>query len=274
LASVAILSLNACGMLAQLARATESRTLSATFVPGESLRVTTANGAVSVTVEAGRTDVKVDAKLNATGSSYEEALDRLAQFAVIVDHAEGNVLDISIDYGPAGQKNSDGCSFEVRLPAVAGVSVNTRNGSINLTDTAGAADLHTSNGKITVVRHDGPVLAKTSNGSVKAEIVSGKINVKTSNGTITYIASTEAAKPFSLRSSNGSIRITIPDTIGGRINATTSNGFIKLTGTASQNVKIQGTKKNRTFTLDDQPDHEDSIASTSNGSITIQIDNH
>lgn len=272
--TAAILGLSGCGILGQLSRATESRSLAATSVPGESLRVTTDNGHVSVTVEPGRTDVQVDAKLTATGSSHQEALDRLAQLTVIVDHAEGNVLDISIDYGTAEQRNSDGCSFEIRLPAVAGVSVNTRNGSIKLTDTVGAADLHTTNGHITVVRHDGPLLAKTSNGSVIAENVSGKVDIKTSNGHVTYIASPEAAQPFSLRTTNGTIQITIPTSIGGRINATTSNGSIKLAGSASENIKIEGTTKNRTLTLSDQTDHEDSIASTSNGSIIIQIDNN
>lgn len=258
-----------CSILGSRAKANETRILTAPAVPGQSLRVNTVNGRVIIAVDKTRQDVNIEANITTTGSTTEEASDRLKTVAVIVNQAEGNVLDISVDYGPEGRKSSDACSFNITLPAVSGIFVQSSNGSIKLTDTTGAADLHTSNGSVTLTRHDGSAVIKTSNGSLKLEGITGDMDARTSNGSITYTATPNNNNLFSLHTSNGSIHITIPQSMSGTINTSTSNGRVNIS-TIPENTTVTGDKKHRTIVLGStgQPVSE---ARTSNGNITINI---
>ncbi len=263
-------ALNGCAGFGFQAEAKESRTLNATHVVGETLHVTTTNGRVDITVDPTLAEVQIEATVTAKAFTYEEALAHLAEIAVVVDHAPGNILDVSVNYGPNGRQNGDGCSFTIRIPAVTGVMVDTKNGSIKLANTAGNANLTTSNGRVTLIGHAGAATVRTSNGSVQVEQVSGKVDVQTSNGRITYISTPDATEAFALRSSNGSITVTIPITVGGSINARTSNGSVRVGGDASLK-EVSGSKKNRTLVLDDAANGQSTVT-TSNGSITINVE--
>ena len=250
-------------------KANETRNITAPATAGQSLRVNTANGKVAISIDQTRQDVSIEAAIRTGGSTLDEAQNRLAATSIITSQANGNVLDISVDYGPEGRKSSDSCSFTITLPAVSGIFVKTSNGSIQLTDTSGAADLHTSNGSVTLVRHDGPATIKTSNGKVTLDAITGQTNAKSSNGTINYSAAPDNTNPFSLQTSNGSIHITIPASAKGTIDATTSNGSININKIPEQG-SITGDKHHRIITLGSNSQTK-SKAHTSNGSITITI---
>jgi len=269
LAIVGLLGMVGCG--SHPVRAKEERRMTASFVAGESLRVTTGNGRVEIAVDPSRENVDIAADVTAAAATPAEAEARLEEIAVIADHQEDHVLHVYADFGSEGRRSNEGCAFQITLPAVAGVSVDTSNGAIFIRDTAGAADLRTSNGRIEMVNHDGPATVRTSNGRIRAEEITGQTRLRTSNGRITFVAASSMTEPFTIRTSNGSVRATLPASLGGRVRATTSNGSIDVAARAPVSG-ITGGRRDTTVILDasSESDHESTI-DTSNGSIDIEI---
>ncbi len=264
-----VIGLPACGVMQS--KAHETRTATVEHVTGMGVHVKTANGAIKVTVDAARTDVEVIANVTTTASTLEEAELRLSDVKIIIEQGTDGILTLWADYGPNGRRSGDGCSFEIALPEANGVTLKTSNGGLTLTGgSVGAARLTSSNGRIKVLDHVGALNAGTSNGGIVAEKIDGRVDLGTSNGGITFVAAAGCEEAFTLQTSNGNVRVTIPTTIGGTVNATTSNGSVSVK--SESGIKgVSGSKKSKTITLDDTPGMESRIR-TSNGTVTVTVE--
>jgi hypothetical protein len=279
---VAMLPLTSCVITGS--RMSETRTLDATYVPGELFNVNTANGSVQILVEPDRESVLVEAKVTASAPTVEEAEARLADIDVIIDHREsdrGAELFLTAEF-EGGRRSNEGCSFVITTPGSAGVLIRTSNGSVKVHGSDGEADVDTGNGTVTITDQQGPVRVDTSNGTVTVQRAAGSVDVETSNGRIVitdcqgpctgqtsngsvkFTAAAESNDAFSFRTSNGSITVYLPATMKGQIETSTSNGRVSL---ITENGSQSG--KSRTIRLSDSG--AVSHLSTSNGSIQVNV---
>lgn len=129
-----------------------------------------------------------------------------------------------------------------------------------------ALDLQTANGGITVAGVRGAVEARTTNGGLRLEDTAGAIRARTTNGGITATVSRPlgAGDSLELRTTNGSIRLGLPDGISARLEAATTNGSIST----DFPVTVQGRIGRRlSATLGDGG--PEVRATTTNGSIRL-----
>lgn len=100
--------------------------------------------------------------------------------------------------------------YEIKVPFKMDLDVRSTNGSVQIDHCQGMIKLHTTNGKITGDKISGNIVAKTTNGQIEIEIV--KI---------------DPDEDMSLKTTNGSIRIYLPDDVNADIKAKTTNGSIR-----------------------------------------------
>ena len=143
---------------------------------------------------------------------------------------DGVILDQTVFYasgggqpGDTGAIEADGprrsgdregwwVSFRIQAPKSTDVTLRSSNGSLSVTGVTGAMRLRTSNGSIRLMDVGGDVEADTSNGSVNA----------------TLSGSSWDGAGLNVTTSNGSVRLTLPDGYNARLVAGTSNGSINV----------------------------------------------
>jgi hypothetical protein len=168
------------------------------------LAVNAGNGGIRVESWSGD-EVRVLARVLTRSRSERAARDLADQ--VEVRTAPGSVSS----HGPRTRSGSSwSVSFRVLVPE------------------GTALELRTSNGGITVAGVRGAVQAQTTNGGVRLEDTAGRVRARTTNGAITTTVSRPlaASDAMELRTTNGSIRIGLPEGISARIEASTTNGRI------------------------------------------------
>jgi hypothetical protein len=173
---------------------------------------------------------------------------------------------------PSGRRGSMGASFTIRAPRQIVVErAETSNGGVEVEDIEGEIRLASSNGGIRAVRIRGDVEASTSNGPVELAECSGAAVLRTSNGRIQAVgvrapfeATTSNARiearlaeaagsgPVKLRTSNGSVRLTLDQAPRTDVVVTTSNGSILVRAPATLAARVK--------------------ASTSNGSVSTSFE--
>ena len=118
--------------------------------------------------------------------------------------------------------------YEINVPRNMDASIDTVNGSINLSDVAGEIELDTTNGKITVLRSSGSVDASTTNGAIAVELVS-----------------VAPGKAMRFETTNGRITLSVPASLAAEINAATTNGSVRsdlpLTTSRYSRTSVKGT---------------------------------
>ncbi|MDQ3170607.1 MAG: DUF4097 family beta strand repeat-containing protein [Acidobacteriota bacterium] len=174
-------------------------------MPRGSVSAETSNGSIRVTGED-RGDVFVKALVMATARSEERANEILKE--VKIDTAGGLRAD-----GPRNlNRASWWVSFRIQAPKTTDVTLRSSNGSLGVTDVNGTMRLRTSNGSIKLMDVGGDVEADTSNGSVNA----------------TLGGRSWQGAGLNVTTSNGSVRVTVPDNYNARLVAGTSNGSINV----------------------------------------------
>ena len=165
----------------------------------------TSNGSVSVTGER-RSDVLVRALVFARARSAERAREIAREITV---STSGTIKAT----GPRSY-NREGWHVNFRIQAPNGTDLNltSSNGSLSASDVRGRMRLRTSNGSIRLMDVGGDVEADTSNGSVNATLSGTKWD-----GT-----------GLSIHTSNGSVRLTVPENYNARLVAGTNNGSINV----------------------------------------------
>jgi DUF4097 and DUF4098 domain-containing protein YvlB len=246
------------------------------------LEVESSNGYV-VVESTQTTSVTVVAKLRSRGDTLEEAEERLSAIQLEMTQVGNNV---ALRYRAAEQtedvRRHSGVSFEVTVPMLADVEVDTSNGSITVRGIEGEFTLDTSNGSIDlsnlvgVVHADtsnGPIDVsgfagildlETSNGAIDIEGVEASVNARTSNGRIDF-AGVLVGDRHELRTSNGAIKAQVPLTAAMTFDASTSIGSI------STNLPLVGDTEGRSWNAALNPPATQTLElRTSNGSIRIE----
>ncbi len=180
----------------------------------------------SVEVDSWANDeVKVTVTKIADTNSKSRAEEIFEDLELIFDQDSEGVKVFAEYHGPKGwwgERRRLRLRFEVMVPKVFNLDVNTSGGSIQVTDLIGKSDLHTSGGSITVGRVDGPVNAKTSGGSIKVQEARGHVLAHTSGGSISI---GETAGSVDAKTSGGGITL---DGVTGDTDAFTSGGSLNL----------------------------------------------
>ena len=187
---------------------------------------------------------------------------------LVVDRVEtsnGALRAESIE-GQVRMKTSNG---SVKLWAVNGeVEATTSNGSIEVNELSGSATLKTSNGRVRADGVRGNFSATTSNGSMDVtieELDAGRtLELVSSNGTVTAALRKFNNNPITVRTTNSSINVKLPEGVNADVRASTSNGSISsdfdvVTRTSSKN-RLDGRMGNGGALLD---------LTTSNGTVRL-----
>lgn len=163
------------------------------------------NGGIEVSGSA-RGDMVVRARVSAWADSDQRAREIMA--AVRVDAAADKVTADA----PEGTGRREGWSVSYRI------AVPTRT----------SLRLDTTNGGISVADIDGHVEFKTVNGGVKIASVSGEVKGRTTNGgvDVDLDGATWQGEGLDVQTSNGGVRIRIPEQYSARLEAGTVNGGI------------------------------------------------
>ena len=165
------------------------------------------NGGIKVQGEA-RGDVQVEACVNATADSAEQAR-ALAQRVAVVATADR----ISAT-GPQNLNRREGWSVSYRLvvPNKTSLSLRSTNGGISLEDVDGDIEFRTVNGGVNLTRMAGNVRGRTSNGGVDVEL-----DGSTWNG-----------QGLDVETQNGGVRMSIPANYSARLETGTVNGRMNI----------------------------------------------
>jgi hypothetical protein len=165
------------------------------------------NGGIQVTGSS-RADLVVQAKVTAWAGSEQRAREILS--GVVVDAAPDRV---SAD-APRGleRRESWSVSYRVAVP------------------TQTSLELKTTNGGISIESVDGRIAFETVNGGVKLAAVSGEVHGRTSNGGVEVDLSgpTWQGQGLDVQTSNGGVRLRVPDNYSARLEAGTVNGGISV----------------------------------------------
>jgi hypothetical protein len=165
------------------------------------------NGGIQVSGSA-RGDVIVRAKVTASAASQQRAQAILS--AVRVDAMSAT---ISAD-GPQGLERRESWSVSYRLAV----------------PTLTSLDLKTVNGGIDIDNVDGRIEFTTVNGGVKLAAVSGEVRGRTSNGgvDVDLDGPTWQGQGLDVETSNGGVKLRIPEQYSARLDAGTVNGGISV----------------------------------------------
>jgi hypothetical protein len=207
-------------------------------------RETTIGGANPLDVDAGnnggikirgwdRGDVLVKARVSATAATEAEAQRLVA--GVRVETAGGSVRA----EGPAAsdREESWSVSFDVQVPRVAMLTLNTHNGGISIEGFHGSAKFHATNGGVTLNSVDGDLKGETTNGGVTVDLVGDHWNgtgldVQPRNGGIRLTLPAGYSAELETGTTNGGFNIDFPITVQGRIDrlltATLGSGGPKI----------------------------------------------
>jgi DUF4097 and DUF4098 domain-containing protein YvlB len=175
----------------------------------------TPNGGIRVS-GADRKDVLVRATVNAWAEDEAQARALAGEVTV---HTE----DMIRADGPE-QRGRTGwsVSYEILAPRVTDLSLQTRNGGVEIANVRGNLDFETTNGGLRLDSVAGNVRGRTTNGGVDVTL-GGKrwdgeaLDVRTTNGGVRMRVPEKYSARLETRTVNGRLNIDFPVTVQGRI---------------------------------------------------------
>ena len=188
------------------------------------LEVAGDNGGISVQGES-RGNVQIMARVVATADSQQRA--KAIMDAVRINPA----LDRVQAEGPRGLQNREGwsVSYRIAVPRALNLSLQTSNGGISVRDVESKIEFRTTNGGVKLIGLSGDVHGQTTNGGVDIDL----------DGT-SWIG-----EGLDVQTSNGGVRIAVPDNYSARLEAHTDNGGFHsdypaiFQGRAGRDVNLQ-----------------------------------
>ena len=163
------------------------------------------NGSIGVKGES-RRDVQVRAAVHAWGRDEAEA-ERIAS-AVHV-RSDGT---LRADGPEQGGRVGWSVSYEILVPREIDLDLETRNGSIAIAEVSGTLEFEAQNGSINLDAVAGNVRGRTTNGGVDAELT----------------GDTWQGTGLDLETTNGGVRLRIPENYSARLETATVNGGIDV----------------------------------------------
>lgn len=157
--------------------------------------------------------------------------------------------DVDAEGPRTGRDESWWVSYRLEVPRDTDMEFETSNGSISIDGVQGRMRLRTSNGAISLVGVGGDVEGRTSNGAIKLELT----------------GTTWQGSGLELGTSNGSVRIEVPEGYNAVLETGTSNGGIDV------DFPVQMTQHSRRrMTLQLGNGGPELAVTTSNGSVRIE----
>ncbi len=209
--------------------ATKDETLNHEAADLQAISVETHNGSVTL---HGKEDggIEIQAHYESRASSSSRAQDLVDSFTTDLSVASGQLL-VKANFAGTSYNNQS-VSYEIYLPKSLDVIVQTSNGAVTLNGLAAEADLTSSNGAISVFSDSGmgDVRIHTSNAKIEVAVPSGmnQLTAESSNGRIEIDGNPAEGGQWQLRTSNGGIRVTLPQALGVKLDAGTSNSSIDV----------------------------------------------
>ena len=200
------LSLVACGGRFDLpGRATDEWQRSYPLADGGQLRISNTNGIVEIEGVTGST-VDVRAERIAHASTDAAARDLLSHIVIKEDAAPAR-LSLESEQTSSLMGVAYEVHYHVRAPKDAVVRATTTNGLVLLTGLAGKTTASTTNGGIRAEALAGGFTAASTNGRVDLEIAAlgGDVDVRTTNGSVSLTLPVNAAADLNASVTNGAI---------------------------------------------------------------------
>jgi hypothetical protein len=227
---------------ASTARETFKKTIS--FSAGGYLQLTNTNGNVDVTAWD-RQEVEIIAYKEVKASDKETAENLLKKLVIDVRERNGEII-IDTDYPQrsgsgsvfswlfGGNGKSFSVQYELKVPRQIDLNLETTNGDIDVAAIAGRIRLESTNGQIDGSDIQGVARCRTTNGSIKMEFseISGedKMSFKSTNGSIKLYLPDDFAADVELKTTNGHIDSDFTMNGGGRRSRTRLKGKINTGG--------------------------------------------
>jgi DUF4097 and DUF4098 domain-containing protein YvlB len=132
---------------------------------------------------------------------------------------------------PSDRWGNMGARYTIRVPRSTSLErIQTSNGSITAAGISAPVRLRTSNGRVNVDGVRGAIDVSTSNGSIRAAVENVEdgwpVTLRTSNGSIDLSIQKLGRSDITARSSNGSLTVRLPPGIAADVKASTSNASI------------------------------------------------
>lgn len=187
------------------------------FSPGDIRGVDAApNGGIHVQ-GWDRNEVLVRARVQAHAWSDEEAMDLVSEVQI-----ETSRSMLESDGPRTGRNESWSVSYWVSMPRNSDLEMSTTNGGISIDDVTGNLGFHTTNGGVTLRNVGGDVRGRTTNGSVRVELSGSEwdgrgLDVQTTNGSVRMLIPDGYNAELVSGTTNGGMTIDFPITVSGRI---------------------------------------------------------
>ncbi len=228
------------------------------------VEVSSVNGRIVIAQDPSFGDAVVSAEARLTSD------ERAEQFS-IETVMENGTLRVRPLWPDGKRMDNESCSIEITAPSIVDVDARTSNGSVRLTGGSGKTVIKSSNGSVTIKDREGTLSARTSNGRITVEGGAGPLDVASSNGSITikhFGPGRDAPYQWRAATSNGSIRIELPEPPSGRVRASTSNSKVRVFRRDSSGAQTE-LLASRSIDLELGSGTSDIVLSTSNGSIVV-----
>jgi len=178
----------------------------------------TPNGGIAVEGSS-RGDILVRARVVATADTEEEARALAARVQVVATADR-----VAADGPRSGLGRHDGWSVSYRLavPTQTPLSLHSTNGGISIDNVSSRIEFRTVNGGVTLSHLSGDVEGRTSNGGINVDLdgstwQGGGLDVQTTNGGVRLTIPEHYSAHLETGTVNGSVRIDFPVTVQGRI---------------------------------------------------------
>lgn len=191
-----------------------------------------------------RGDALVRARISASANTDADA--RRIASSVRVDMSGGR---IRVD-GPEPNRDEHwNVSFDIQVPRMAVLTLNTQNGGISIDDFRGSAQFHARNGGLSLTHVGGDLRGDTTNGGVTVDVASDHWD----------------GSGLDVQTTNGGIRLTLPKGYSGELESGTTHGGLNI----DFPVNVQGSLgRHLTTTLGSGGPKVRAI--TTNGGVTIR----
>jgi DUF4097 and DUF4098 domain-containing protein YvlB len=201
------------------------------------------NGGITV-IGWDKAEVKVVARVSAWARTEDEAKDIASQ--VQVETSETEIRST----GPnLRSRRGWSVSFEIWAPARTDLRLSSTNGGLDVEGIRGRLDLETTNGGISLLAVAGDVNAETTNGGINVDLEGSKWD----------------GAGLSARTTNGGVKLRVPEGFNADIEAATTNGGMDF----EFPVTIQG-RLNRRITTKLGNGGAPIRLETTNGGVTVR----
>jgi DUF4097 and DUF4098 domain-containing protein YvlB len=224
------------------------------------LEVYNENGNINIS-SWDKDEVEITAYKKVHASSWDSAKKMMADLTIEINEFEDKIV-VETNY-PKRNKRDGGffswlfgmgnggvsVEYEIKIPKKLDLNLNSTNGGIYVKETQGLIRLETTNGKIEAEDITGSIRSVTTNGSIKA-----------------FFKNIFPDEDMSFKTTNGSIKIYLPEDTNAEIEARTTNGSVKCD--LSVEESFYKSKRKLKCTINKGGPHI--YLKTTNGSISIR----